>query len=121
MKGVADEIKALEARLAGGRGGDSRQFLLVVPNLPDASVPVGRGRRRQRGGAAGGRAAALRLHAAGRTGSSGPSSGILDFERAAKVSGARFAVQWGAGARLERALVQLHARPAHARARLHAR
>ena len=44
----------------------------------------------------------------------GETLGILDFERAAKVSGARFAVLWGAGARLERALIQfmldLHAR-----------
>jgi seryl-tRNA synthetase len=32
--------------------------------------------------------------------------GILDLERAAKLSGARFAVYWGAGARLERALAQ---------------
>jgi seryl-tRNA synthetase len=36
----------------------------------------------------------------------GPALGILDFERAAKLAGARFAVSWGAGARLERALVQ---------------
>jgi seryl-tRNA synthetase len=36
----------------------------------------------------------------------GPELGILDFERAAKLSGARFAVQWDAGARLERALAQ---------------
>jgi len=35
----------------------------------------------------------------------GPELGIVDFERAAKISGARFAVQMGAGARLERALV----------------
>jgi seryl-tRNA synthetase len=34
----------------------------------------------------------------------GESLGILDFERAAKISGARFAVYWGMGARLERAL-----------------
>src|SRR6185295_3439713 len=33
--------------------------------------------------------------------------GILDFERAAKISGARFAVYYGAAARLERALMQL--------------
>ena len=37
----------------------------------------------------------------------GPSLGILDFERAAKVTGARFTVYMGAGARLERALIQL--------------
>jgi seryl-tRNA synthetase len=34
----------------------------------------------------------------------GESLGILDFQRAAKISGARFAVYWGQGARLERAL-----------------
>src|SRR5207247_11075500 len=34
----------------------------------------------------------------------GPALGILDFERAAKIAGARFAVYWGLGARLERAL-----------------
>jgi hypothetical protein len=43
----------------------------------------------------------------------GAALGILDFERAAKLSGARFTVLWGAAARLERALIQLHARPAH--------
>jgi seryl-tRNA synthetase len=36
----------------------------------------------------------------------GPELGILDFERAAKISGARFAVYFGLGARLERALIQ---------------
>jgi seryl-tRNA synthetase len=35
----------------------------------------------------------------------GPELGILDLERAAKVTGARFAVYWGMGARLERALI----------------
>jgi len=37
----------------------------------------------------------------------GPALGILDFERAARISGARFAVYSGLGARLERALAQL--------------
>ena len=36
----------------------------------------------------------------------GPELGILDFERAAQISGARFAVYWDLGARLERALIQ---------------
>ena len=35
----------------------------------------------------------------------GPELGILDLERAAKITGARFAVYWGLGARLERALI----------------
>ena len=37
----------------------------------------------------------------------GPALGILDFERGAKVAGARFTAYFGAGARLERALIQL--------------
>ena len=35
----------------------------------------------------------------------GPGLGILDFERASKITGARFAVYWGLGAKLERALI----------------
>src|SRR5262249_403389 len=35
----------------------------------------------------------------------GPELGVLDLERAAKITGARFAVYWGAGAKLERALI----------------
>src|ERR1035441_5382984 len=35
----------------------------------------------------------------------GPELGILDFARAGKITGARFALYWGLGARLERALV----------------
>jgi seryl-tRNA synthetase len=37
----------------------------------------------------------------------GPELGILDFERGAKLTGARFTVSWGVGARLERALAAL--------------
>ena len=35
----------------------------------------------------------------------GPDLGIIDFERASKITGARFAVYWGLGAKLERALI----------------
>jgi seryl-tRNA synthetase len=35
----------------------------------------------------------------------GPELGILDFERAGKITGARFALYWGMGAKLERALI----------------
>ena len=41
MKGVADRIKAGEARLDEVKAAIER-FLLVVPNMPDASVPVGK-------------------------------------------------------------------------------
>ena len=62
MKGVADRIKAGDARLEEVKAAIER-FLLVVPNVPDASVPVGKGRLGQRRGAAGRRAARLRLRA----------------------------------------------------------
>ena len=41
IKGVADRIKQGEARLEHVKGAIER-FLMVVPNLPDASVPVGK-------------------------------------------------------------------------------
>ena len=104
MKGVSDEIKGLEARLAELES-RLRQFLLMVPNLPDDSVPVGpdasANREVRRVGEPPRFAFEPKSHW-----DLGPELGILDFERAAKVSGARFAVYWDLGARLERALIQ---------------
>ena len=103
MKGVSDEIKTLEARLAEVEEA-IRQALLVIPNVPDASVP--------RGADASANVEVRRVGEPPRFQFKprphfeiGPDLGIVDFERAAKISGARFAVQMGAGARLERALV----------------
>jgi seryl-tRNA synthetase len=103
MKGVSDEIKALEARLTEVEEA-IRQALLVIPNVPDPSVP--------RGADASGNVEVRRVGEPPRFDFKprahfeiGPELGIVDFERAAKISGARFAVQVGAGARLERALV----------------
>ncbi len=104
MKLVSERIKQGEARLEEVKAAIER-FLLVVPNLPDESVPVGRDET-----------ANLELRRVGTPRAFdftpnahwdlGPELGILDFERAATLSGARFAVYWGAGARLERALIQ---------------
>jgi len=103
MKGVSDEIKGLESRLAEVEEA-IRQALLVIPNVPDASVPRGKDA-----------SANVEVRRVGQPPrfdfkarphfEIGPELGIVDFERAAKISGARFAVQMGAGARLERALV----------------
>jgi seryl-tRNA synthetase len=105
MKGVAERIKAGDARLEEVKAALER-FLLVVPNVPDASVPAGKDA-----------AANVEVRRVGEprafdfTPKShwdlGPELGILDFERAARISGARFAVYWDMGARLERALIQL--------------
>ena len=104
MKGVADRVRALEARQQEAEEA-IRRFLLVVPNLPDASVPVGVDT-----------AANVEVRRVGEPRrfdftprahwDLGPELGILDFERAAKLSGARFVVYRGMGARLERALIQ---------------
>jgi seryl-tRNA synthetase len=104
MKGVSEEIKGLEARLQEIEEG-LRAILLTLPNVPDDSVPVGpdasANKEVRRVGDPPRFAFKPRPHW-----EVGPDLGILDFERAAKISGARFAVQWDAGARLERALAQ---------------
>jgi seryl-tRNA synthetase len=102
MKAVSQEIKRDDARIAEL---DERlkQFLLMVPNIPHASVPVGKGAADnvevRRWGAAPQFDFAPRPHW-----ELGEALGILDFESAVKIAGARFAVYKGLGARLERAL-----------------
>jgi seryl-tRNA synthetase len=78
--------------------------LLNLPNVPHASVPVGKSSADN---------VEIRRHGEPRTFEFEPQAhwdlgtrlGIIDFERATKISGARFAVLSGAGARLERALI----------------
>jgi seryl-tRNA synthetase len=105
MKGVAEEVKGLEARLEDAERG-LREALLVIPNVPDESVPVGPDEAAnaevRRVGEPPRMSFAARAHW-----DIGVELGILDFERAARISGARFAVYRGQGARLERALAQL--------------
>jgi seryl-tRNA synthetase len=79
-------------------------MLMTLPNLPHASVPVG---------ASAAENPEVRRHGEPRAfdfppkahWDLGPALGILDFERATKMSGSRFAVLMGAGARLSRALI----------------
>ena len=79
-------------------------LLMTIPNLPHASVPVGASAEENQ---------EVRRHGEPRTfdfeprahWDLGPALGILDFDRATKMSGSRFSVLIGAGARLERALI----------------
>ena len=104
MKGVAERIKQGDARLDEVKAAIER-FLLVVPNLPDPSVPVGKDAQDNIEVRRVGEPRAFDFEPKAHW-DLGPELGILDFERAARISGARFAVYWDLGARLERALIQ---------------
>jgi len=113
------EQKELKAKIAQAEKRSSeldaqlRDILTGLPNLPAASVPVGHSAddnvEVRRWGAPPQFDFTPKPHW-----ELGESLGILDLERAAKITGARFAVYWDLGARLERALMnfmlELHAR-----------
>ena len=102
MKQVSEEIKLADERIAE-LDAKLSDFMLTVPNRPHTSVPVGH-------------SAAENVEV--RRWGSPPkfnfkprphweiaeNAGILDFQRAAKIAGTRFAIYRGLGARLERAL-----------------
>jgi seryl-tRNA synthetase len=79
-------------------------LLMTLPNIPHASVPEGVGAEEN---------VEVRRHGQPRTfdfapkphWELGPALGIIDFERATRMSGARFSVLMGGGARLARALI----------------
>jgi seryl-tRNA synthetase len=89
------ELRELDARI-----GD---MLLAVPNPPHPSVPVGRDEADNVVVRTWGEPARFAFAPAAHY-DIGERLGIFDFERAAKISGARFAVLRGEGARLQRAL-----------------
>jgi seryl-tRNA synthetase len=103
MRAIGDRIALLEAE---EKAADEsfREMLAGIPNLPHESVPVGLDERDnvevRRVGAPRHFDFEPKAHW-----DLGPELGILDLERAAKVTGARFAVYWGLGAKLERALI----------------
>src|SRR5258705_7991431 len=104
LKALADEVKEKEARL---KEVEERieSALLSVPNLPHQSVPVGASEKDNQVVRTWGEKPAVaspKEHT-----EIGERLGLLDFERAAKVSGARFVFYRGALARLELAVVQL--------------
>ncbi|HKS68386.1 MAG TPA: serine--tRNA ligase [Candidatus Acidoferrales bacterium] len=108
MKEVSERIKRDDERVAEL---DERlkQFLLTIPNIPHASVPVGKG--------AADNVEVRRWPDPWRPAKFdftprphwelGEAAGILDFESAVKIAGSRFAVYKGAGARLERAIANV--------------
>ena len=96
IKELESELERIEA--------DRTQILTALPNVPHASVPVGRSAADN---------VVVRTWGTPREfdfepqahWDLGPALGIIDFERATKIARARFAVLMGAGAQLERALI----------------
>ena len=81
-----------------------REALLKLPNLPHESVPVGKGASDNQEIRRSGEPRVFDFEPKAHW-DLGADLGILDFERAARMSGARFSVLSGAGARLSRALI----------------
>jgi seryl-tRNA synthetase len=96
IKGMDEELKQVDEELSG--------FLLTVPNLPDPGTPLGTSENDN-----------VLVRTWGESGTYsftpkphweiGEELGILDFECGAKLTGARFTLYRGAGARMERALI----------------
>ncbi|MDR1619664.1 MAG: serine--tRNA ligase [Clostridiales bacterium] len=106
MKAVAANIKTLDAKLATL---DERLHddLMRIPNVPQASVPVGADERANVEIRRSGTPPAFDFAPAPHW-ELGEALGILDFATAAKVTGARFTFYKGLGARLERAVINFY-------------
>ena len=114
-KARAQQIRQLEVQVENVEK-QRASLLMTLPNLPHPSVPIGRSAEDN---------LEVRRHSTPREFDFEPrphwdlgvALGILDFERATKMSGARFSVLFGAGARLGRALINfmldLHTRDHH--------
>jgi seryl-tRNA synthetase len=111
-KRLKSQTESLEAA-ATAADDELRAILQSIPNLPQDSVPVGRDEHANSLQKTWGEIPTFDFPALPHW-EIGERLGILDFERAAKISGSRFVVHYGQGARLERALanfmLDLHTR-----------
>jgi seryl-tRNA synthetase len=103
MREVAATIKKLEAPLSEAET-QTHEILMQVPNIPHESVPVGTDENDNPTIKTVGEVPEFAFEAKAHW-DLGENLNILDFDRAAKISGARFPLYYGAGARLERALI----------------
>src|SRR6266849_5093954 len=103
VREIGERITALDEQVRT-LDAEFQELLAGIPNLPHESVPIGRSAEEN-----------IEIRRCGEPRKFdftpkphwelGLELGILDLERAAKVAGARFAVYWGLGAKLERALI----------------
>ena len=102
-KARAQQIRQLEIQLDQVEQ-QRTALLMTIPNLPHATVPVGARAEDNKEVRRCGEPRTFDFEPRAHW-DLGPALGILDFDRATKMSGSRFAVLIGAGARLERALI----------------
>jgi len=103
MKGVSVSIKALDEKLREVED-EARDLLLTIPNIPDASVPVGRDETENIEISKWGNIREFDFEPLNHW-DIAATLDIIDFDRASKIAGSRFALMKGAGARLERSLM----------------
>jgi len=103
MRQVSQRIKELDGLVSKAED-EINCSLLLIPNVPHESVPMGKDENDnpvvKRWGEISQISFTPKPHW-----ELGESLGILDFERGAKITGARFTLYWGLGAQLERALI----------------
>ncbi|MCB4792286.1 MAG: serine--tRNA ligase [Elusimicrobia bacterium] len=103
MNKVNEEIKEKE-KITQDLDKKIEEFLLNIPNIPDETTPVGRSAQDNKVVRRSGDIPSFDFTAKNHW-EIGEKLGVLDFETAAKLSGARFALLKGAGCVLERALI----------------
>ena len=103
VRAIGDRISALDEKVKT-LDDSFRAMLAGIPNIPHESVPVGKSSDDNVEVRRWGQPRKFDFEPKAHW-DLGSELHILDMERAAKITGARFAVYWGAGARLERALM----------------
>lgn len=103
MKALADEIKELDPQIAVLEE-ELQTSLLNIPNIPNPSVPLGKDENDNQEIRKWGQPRSFNFEEKPHW-DVGTDLDILDFERASKITGARFTVYKGMGARLERSLI----------------
>ncbi len=103
MRRVSERIKVLEDDLKEKEEW-VQAFLLVIPNIPHASVPIGKGEADNKEVRRWGELPSFAFEPKPHW-DIGEDLDILDFKAGAKLAGARFTLYKGLGARLERALI----------------
>ena len=103
MRRISEEIKSLDGQINDIEAA-IQALVLEIPNIPHESVPVGRESSDNQVVRSWGEIPQFSFTPKEHW-DIGESLNILDFKRAAKITGARFTLYWGLGARLERALI----------------